>query len=90
MFRYWQAVTTGDRVLWRPLPSVGHALSRGTVGRATEPPWPEAGVSANAGNGRFSNPIPAVKRKRQLQTSVARGRADEEPISEFNALGDRS
>ena len=29
-----------------------------------------AGVSAHSGDGHFSNPIPAVKRKRQPQTSV--------------------
>src|SRR5262245_30517867 len=42
-----------DRWSWR-LPPVrsGHALSRGTVGRATEPSRPEAGVSARSGCGR--------------------------------------
>jgi hypothetical protein len=56
------------------------------VARATEPPWPEAGVSADTGNGRFSNPIPAVKRKRQPHTSVAGGRADEDSASNFIGL----
>ena len=38
----------------------------------------------------FSNPIPAVKRKRQPHTSVAGGRADEESASDLNALHYRS
>jgi hypothetical protein len=32
------------------------------VGRATEPPQQEAGVSTDPGDGRFCNPIGAVKR----------------------------
>ena len=33
---------------------------------------------------RFSNPIPAIKRNRQPQTFVARGRAAEESTNDFN------
>jgi len=47
------------------------------------------GIHSAARSG-FDNPIPAVKRKRQPQTSVAGGRADEESTSGFNALDYRS
>jgi hypothetical protein len=49
-----------------PSRSVGPRPIARKVGRAAEPPWPEAGVSADPGDGRFSNPIPAVK----LQTAA--------------------
>jgi hypothetical protein len=61
---------SGRTMILAALP-FGRSRSRCKVGRATEPPWPEAGVSAEPGDGRFSNPIPAVKaangsRKRPL------------------------
>jgi hypothetical protein len=38
----------------------------------------KAGVSAHSGDGRFCNPILAVKPQREPHTSVAGGRADQE------------
>jgi len=52
----------------------------------TEPFWPEAGVSADPGDGRFCNPTPAVKCNGSLKRFVVGSRADEESINDLNAL----
>ena len=57
-----------------PLPSGRITPSRAAkLAARRSRPARKAGVSAHSGDGRFSNPIPAVKDKRQLQTSLLLG-----------------
>jgi len=57
-----------------PLPAVGSRPIARHAGRATEPPWPEAGVSAHSGDGRSRGRTWSTRRIPSTVAYAERGR----------------